>query len=58
MQLKKEYDVFIAYHGSYEKDGSAGYADKIYNYLTQLGKKCFSFLAPKKILIKPTLLRL
>lgn len=48
MQLKKEYDVFIAYHGSYEKGGSAEYADKIYNYLTQLGKKCFFFPRSEK----------
>lgn len=43
MQLKKEYDVFIAYHGSYEQGSSAQYADKLYDYLTQRGKKCFFF---------------
>lgn len=43
MQLKKEYDVFIAYHGSYEQGGSAEYADKLYNYLSRMGKKCFFF---------------
>ena len=43
MQLKKEYDVFIAYHGSYEADGSARTADRIYSYLTGKGIKCFYF---------------
>ncbi len=43
MQLKKEYDVFIAYHGSYESGSSAEYAEKLYEYLTKLGKKCFFF---------------
>jgi len=43
MQLKKEYDVFIAYHGSYEETGSARYANKIYDYLTARKVKCFYF---------------
>lgn len=43
MKLKKEYDVFIAYHGSYEQGSSAEFANKVYEYLTQHGKKCFFF---------------
>ncbi len=43
MYLKKEYDVFIAYHGSYEKGGSKEYADMIYDRLTEKGLKCFYF---------------
>ena len=43
MQLKKEYDVFIAYHGSYEADGSACCADKVYEYLVGKGLTCFYF---------------
>ena len=43
MKLKKEYDVFIAYHGSYEQGGSIEYANKVYDYLTQHGIRCFFF---------------
>ncbi len=48
MQLKKEYDVFIAYHGSYEQGGSAGFAENLYNYLSQHGRKCFFFPRSEK----------
>lgn len=43
MRLKKTYDVFIAYHGSYEQGGSKEYADVIYKYLQQRGLNCFFF---------------
>ena len=43
MYLKKEYDVFVAYHGSYEQGGSKEYADKVYDALTRRGMKCFYF---------------
>ncbi len=43
MALKKKYDVFIAYHGTYASTGSKQYADTIYDYLTGRGLKCFYF---------------
>lgn len=43
MYLKKEYDVFIAYHGSYETGGSKAFADKVYEKLVSHGLKCFYF---------------
>lgn len=57
MQLKKEYDVFIAYHGSYEQGGSAGFAENLYNYLSQHGRKCFFFRVLKRIRIRQILSR-
>lgn len=41
--IEKEYDVFIAYHGSYEKDSARGIAEEVYNYLKEKGLKCFFF---------------
>lgn len=43
MSFKKNYDVFIAYHGTYAENGSRVYADKIYKYLTSQGLNCFYF---------------
>ena len=44
MNLDKIYDVFIAYHGGYAKDGSKNYASQIYDYLTnEHHLKCFFF---------------
>ena len=50
--MKKKYDVFIAYHGSYEEGGSRGFADKIYSYLSEKGLKCFYFPASGKDVYK------
>ncbi len=41
--FKKEYDIFIAYHGSYEKDSSRATSEKIYKYLEGNGYSCFYF---------------
>ncbi len=41
--LSKVYDVFIAYHGSFERDGSRPIAEKIYKYLEHNGLNCFYF---------------
>ncbi|MCH5160248.1 MAG: hypothetical protein J1F66_05345 [Clostridiales bacterium] len=44
MSLTKTYDVFIAYHGSYDPEGARTYADKVYEYLNDECKlKCFYF---------------
>jgi len=43
--MNKEYDAFIAYHGTYEEGSSKPYADKLYEYLTSKGLKCFYFPA-------------
>ncbi len=43
MSFRKEYDVFIAYHGSYESGGSRAYADKLYHFLQSKGLRCFYF---------------
>lgn len=56
MSLEKMYDVFIAYHGSYEASGSRQYADKIHNYLTQRGLKCFYFPYANKDLYKANII--
>lgn len=45
MAFKKVYDVFIAYHGSYEQNGSRMYADKVYEFLKSKNLKCFYFPA-------------
>lgn len=56
MAYKKEYDMFIAYHGSYEKGGSKEYADKIYDYLTQNGLKCYYFPKSSKDIYKANII--
>ncbi len=43
MGFKKTHDVFIAYHGSYEQGGSRQCAQKICDFLTEKGLKCFFF---------------
>ena len=43
MHIKKMYDVFIAYHGSYALEGSRSYADQVYDYLSSRGIDCFYF---------------
>lgn len=37
--------LFIAYHGTYDNDGSLRKAEEIYNYLTEAGVDCFLFSA-------------
>ena len=54
--MKKEYDVFIAYHGSYEDGGSREYADKLYMYLTEKGVRCFYFPVSGKDVYKSNIL--
>ena len=41
--IKKEHSVFIAYHGTYDKNGSVMYAEQIYKYLKGKGIDCFFF---------------
>ena len=43
MIINKEYDIFIAFHGSSDEDGAVKQAEIIYNYLTDNGLKCFLF---------------
>ena len=40
---KKKYDVFLAYHGTYETGGSYEIANKLFEYLTNQGLSCFFF---------------
>lgn len=56
MRLKKEYDVFIAYHGSYEDGGSREGSDIVYKYLSERGLKCFYFPYSGKDTYKSTIL--
>lgn len=39
----KKYDVFLAYHGSYDHAGSRSYADAVYHFLVENGVSCFYF---------------
>jgi len=41
--FKREYDVFLAYHGTYNSNGSKPLADLVYKFLTQLNYKVFYF---------------
>jgi len=41
--IKSDYDVFLAYHGSYGSDGAKKTADVIYDYLVSLNLKVFYF---------------
>lgn len=41
--FKKQYDVFIAYHGSYGNNGTTGIAEKLYDHLSKLGYSVFFF---------------
>ncbi|MDE7107803.1 MAG: hypothetical protein K2O39_05710 [Clostridiales bacterium] len=43
MNLTNEYDVFIAFHGSGDENGSSDQAKIVYDYLKANGKKCFLF---------------
>lgn len=56
MDFLKTYDVFIAYHGSYEQNGSKKYADEIYEYLTSKGLKCFYFPRSAKDIYKANII--
>lgn len=38
-----KYDVFIAYHGTYDDNGSAQKANDIYEHLTENGLKCYYY---------------
>ncbi|MBQ1826430.1 MAG: hypothetical protein II126_00535, partial [Erysipelotrichaceae bacterium] len=38
-----ETKVFIAYHGTYDKNGSLAKAQEIYRYLTEAGVECYLF---------------
>lgn len=54
--MKKKYDVFIAYHGSYEDGGSRSFSDKIHSFLCEKGLKCFYFPASGKDVYKSNIL--
>lgn len=54
--LKKEYDVFVAYHGSYDSSGTAKIAEEFYNYLTEKGLKVFYFPKIKRDLYKANII--
>ena len=54
--MKKRYDVFIAYHGSYEEGSSREYADKINSFLTEKGLRCFYFPTSGKDAYKSNIL--
>lgn len=54
--MKKKYDVFIAYHGSYEDGGSRSYADQLYSFLSEKGLRCFYFPASGKDVYKSNIL--
>ncbi|MDE7453453.1 MAG: hypothetical protein K2N22_03505 [Clostridia bacterium] len=41
--IKKDFDVFIAYHGSYDKNGTKSICDRLYDYLKQNGIRPFYF---------------
>lgn len=41
--FEKIYDIFIAYHGSYDAGSAVGVAEQVYEYLTSKGLKCFFF---------------
>ena len=56
MDFLKTYDVFIAYHGSYDLNGSKKYADQIYEYLTDKGLKCFYFPRSAKDIYKANII--
>ena len=56
MGFKKEIDVFIAYHGTYEQDSSVDYADKLYSFLSENGIKCFYFPKSGKDVYKSNIL--
>lgn len=43
MNFKKEYDIFLAYHGSHEDGGSRQYATDVYRFLSEKGIRCFFF---------------
>lgn len=41
--IEKVFDVFIAYHGSYDEKGSREVSDRLYKFLTDKGLKPFYF---------------
>lgn len=41
--ITKDFDVFIAYHGSYDKNGSREICDRLYDFLKRNGIKPFYF---------------
>lgn len=53
--MKKKYDVFIAYHGTYSPTGSKVKADIVYKYLTERGLKCYYFPENKDMNFKYTI---
>ena len=56
MAYQKEYDIFVAYHGSYEVGGSKQYADKLVDYLLERGIKCYYFPYSNKDIYKANII--
>lgn len=58
MNLTTEYDVFIAFHGSGDEDGSAAQAKLIYDYLQSNGLKCFLFTQNEGTIYKANFIKI
>lgn len=54
--LQKTYNLFIAYHGSYESSGSYPIASRLYEYLTARGLSVFFFPASGRDLYKANII--
>lgn len=54
--LQKTYNLFIAYHGSYDSSGSYPIASQLYDYLTSRGLSVFFFPASGRDLYKANII--
>ena len=54
--LTKLYDVFIAYHGSYDSNGSVNIASELYDYFTKRNLKVFFFPKSRRDIYKANII--
>lgn len=54
--FNKEYDLFLAYHGSYEHNGSKAIADKLYNFMIEKGLNAFYYPKSRRDLYKANII--
>lgn len=54
--FNKEYDLFLAYHGSYERDGSKVIADQIYSFMVKKGLHVFYYPESRRDLYKANII--
>lgn len=58
MNIAKEYDVFLAFHDSGDKNGSREQAKRLYRHLTAAGISCFLFSEQEESVYKANFIKI